>query len=98
MSFISELKANYTHKRMEKIKQLELNVNSKKEAIKSTNSSPKMVRVDKKTPLRSFPTMLSIGKNIEYTFKSLEGNPNVPATELPEPAKTWLRQQGRFSL
>jgi epoxyqueuosine reductase len=80
MSFISELKSNYTNKHMNKLKQLEMSVNIEKGAIKSNHSSPKMVSVTKKTPLRTLPTMISIGKNIEYNFKSLKNNPTIPKT------------------
>jgi len=65
---------------MNKIKQLEMSVNNENGAIKSNHLSPEMVSVNKKTPLRALPTMLSIGKNIEYTFKSLKNNPTLPKT------------------
>jgi epoxyqueuosine reductase QueG len=80
VSFISELKSNYTNKRINKIKQLEVSVNNKNGAIKSNYSSPEMVSVNKKTPFKSLLTMLSIGKNIEYNFKSLKNNPAIPKT------------------
>lgn len=80
MSFISELKTNYTNKRMNKIKQLEINVGNEKGAIKSNKFSPEFVSINKKTPLRTLPTMLSIGKNIEYNYKSLNNNPSYPKT------------------
>lgn len=80
MSFVSKLKSNFTNKHMNKIKQLEMSVNNEKEAIKSNYSSPEMISVEKKTPLRALLTLLSIGKNIEYTFKSLKNNPTIPKT------------------
>lgn len=80
MSLISELKTNYTNKRMNKIKELEKIVSNEKGAIKSNKYSPGIVSVHKKTPLSALPTMLSIGKNIEYNYKSLKNNPNYPKT------------------
>ena len=80
MSFINELKTNYTKKRINKIKQLYMGVNNEKGAIKSDSSSPEIFAVNKKTPLRALPTMLSIGKNIEYNFESLKNNPALPNT------------------
>lgn len=80
MSFISELKTNYTKRRINKIKKLETSINNEKGAIKSSFSSPEIVSVNKKTPLRSFPTMLSIGRNIEYNIKSIKNNPEFPKT------------------
>lgn len=80
MSFVSKLKSNYTNKRVNKIKKLEMSVNNKNGAIKSNYSSPEIISVEKKTPLSALPTMLSIGKNIEYTFKSLKNNPTIPKT------------------
>jgi len=78
MSFIDELKSKYTKKRLNKIKQLEMSVNNEKGAIKSNDSSPEIFSVNKKTPLRGFPALLSIGKNIEYNFKSIKNNPTIP--------------------
>lgn len=80
MNFISGLKSNYTNKRMNKIRQLERSVNNIRGAIKSNYSSPEMVSVNKKTPLRALPAMLSVGKNIEQNFKSLKNNPKFPKT------------------
>lgn len=80
MSFIENVKSKYTAKRMNNIKQLYRSVNNKKGAIKSNSSSPEIFSVNKKTSLRALPTMLSIGKNIEYNFKSLENNPIIPKT------------------
>ena len=98
MSFISELKTNYTNKRMEKIKQLEKSISNEKGAIKSNNYSPEIVSVNKKTPLRALPTMLSIGKNIEYNYKSLKNNPNYPKTlaspELIDKFENYARKLG----
>ncbi len=78
MSFIENVKSKYTAKRMNNIKQLYMSVNNERGAIKSNSSSPEIFAVNKKTSLRSLPTMLSIGKNIEYTFKSLKNNPEFP--------------------
>lgn len=80
MGFISELKSNYTNKRMNKIRQLEMSINNEKGAIKSNDLSPDMFLVDKKTSLSALPTLMSIGKNIEYNFKSIKNNPIVPKT------------------
>lgn len=80
MSFIDGLKSKYTAKRMNKIKQLYMSVNNENGAIKSNSSSPEIFAVNKETPLRSLPTMLSIGKNIEYNFESLKNNPINPKT------------------
>jgi ferredoxin len=80
MSFISELRTNYTNKRLNKIKQLEMSVNNEMGAIKSNYASPEIVSVNKKTPLRVIPTILSIGKNIEYNFESLKNNPVILKT------------------
>ncbi len=74
------MKSKYTAKRMNNIKQLYRSVNDERGAIKSNSSSPKIFAVNKKTSLRALPTMLSIGKNIEYNFKSLKNNPFVPKT------------------
>ncbi|MDD1774398.1 MAG: 4Fe-4S binding protein [Methanobacterium sp.] len=82
MSFISGLKAEYTQKRINKIKELEVNLNKQEGSIKSNNFSPNMVVVEKKTPLRAFPTMLSIGRNIDYSFKSLKNNPKIPQNKI----------------
>ncbi len=80
MSFVDGLKSRYIAKRMNKIKQLYNSVNGEKGAIKSNSSSPEIFAVNKKTPLRALPTMLSIGKNIEYNFESLKNNPTNPKT------------------
>lgn len=80
MSFISELKSNYTNKRMNKIRQLEMSINNEKGAIKSNDLSPEMFLVDKKTSLSALPALMSIGKNIEYNFKSIKNNPIIPKT------------------
>ena len=82
MSFVSELKSNYTKKRMNKIKQLEMSVNNEIGAIKSNYTSPELVSVEKKVSLKSTLTLMSIGKNIEYTFKSLKNNPEFPKTSI----------------
>ncbi len=74
MSIISR----FTDYRMNKMKKLAMSLNNEKNAIKANYSSPEMVTVDKKTPLRALPTLLSIGKNIEYSFKSLKNNPSIP--------------------
>ncbi len=78
MSFIDRIKSNYTNKRLKKIKQLEMSINNENSAIKSNDLSPKIFSVNKKSSLRAFPTMLSIGKNIEYNFKSIKNNPINP--------------------
>lgn len=80
MNFISKLKFNYTNKRMDKIKQLYMSLNSEENAIKSDVSSPEIFVVNKKTSIKALPTMLSIGKNIEYNFESLKNNPINPKT------------------
>ncbi|MGF7117791.1 4Fe-4S binding protein [Methanobacterium oryzae] len=80
MSFISQLKSNYTEKRANKIKELEMSVNNENGAIKSNDLSPEIISVEKKVSLKSTLTLMSIGKNIEHTFKSLKNNPDFPKT------------------
>ena len=80
MNFIENIKSKYTAKRMNNIKQLYRSVNNERGAVKSNSFSPEIFAVNKKTSLRALPTLLSIGKNIEYNFKSLENNPVIPKT------------------
>lgn len=80
MRFIDEIKSKYTAKRVNKIKNLYRGANNEKGAIRSNSSSPEIFSVNKKTPLRALPTMLSIGRNIEYNFESLKNNPTAPKT------------------
>lgn len=59
---------------------LYMGANNEVGAIKSNSSSPEIFQVNKKTSLRAIPTMLSIGKNVEYNFESLKNNPIKPKT------------------
>jgi ferredoxin len=82
MIFVDELKSKYTNKRLNKIKQFEMSIINEEGAIKANNLSPEIFSVNKKTSLRALPTMLSIGKNIEYNFKSIKNNPTIPKTNV----------------
>lgn len=55
-----------------------MNLYNQKGTIKANNESPNIFYIEKKTPWNAFPTMLSIGKNIDYNFESLKNNPVHP--------------------
>jgi len=77
---LSEIKSKFTNYQLNKMKKLEMSLNDNKNAIKANYSSPEMVSVNKKIPLKATLTALSIVKNIEYNFKSLKNNPITPKT------------------
>ena len=75
MSILNGIRSQYADYRFKKIKNLEISINNENNVIKANNSSPERFNVDKKIPLRSFTTLLSIGKNVGYNIKSLNNNP-----------------------
>lgn len=83
MGIIENMKTKYTDRRMNKIRMLYTSINNEKGAVKYNESSPNLFVVNKKTSLRALPTILSIGRNIEYNFKSLKKNPSNPKTVAP---------------
>ncbi len=83
MSFIGLLKSKYTDKRMNKIQEMERDLYNQENTVSSNSSSPDMVQIEKKIPLTAIPTMLSVGKNIDYSFQSLKDNPERPGTSAP---------------
>lgn len=53
MSLISELKTNYTNKRLNKIKQLETDLYNQEDSIKSSFASSTIFSVEKKNSIES---------------------------------------------
>ncbi|WP_052374215.1 4Fe-4S binding protein [Methanobacterium sp. SMA-27] len=80
MSILSGVISSYSNYRFNKMRKLEISVNNKNNVIKSIKTSPERFTVQKKVPIRSIPTMISIGKNIEDNVKSLKNNPDIPNT------------------
>lgn len=80
MSILNGVFSSYSNYRLSKMEKLEISLNNEKNVIKSINSSPERFTVQKKVPIRSIPTMISMGKNIEENVKSLKNNPDDPNT------------------
>jgi len=77
---LSEIRSKYANYRFKKIRDLEVSVNNENNVIKASNSSPERFNANKKVQLKTLPTLLSIGKNVEHNVKSLKNNPNIPKT------------------
>lgn len=80
MNITDEIRSRYGDYRFNKIRNLEMTLNQYQNAIKSNHSSSERFNVNKKVPLMFLPTLLSIGKNVEYNVKSLQNNPDIPKT------------------
>jgi epoxyqueuosine reductase len=80
MSILNGVFSSYSNYRFNKMKKLEISINNEKNVIQSVKSSPERFTTQKKVPIRSIPTMISIGKNIEENIKSLKNNPDIPNT------------------
>lgn len=79
-NIFQDIQDRYTNYRLNKLKKLEIGLNKEFNTIKSDNNSPKIVEAQKEISITSLPTAVSIGRNIEYSFKSLRKNPIKPET------------------
>lgn len=79
---VGGIKSRFTNYQLNKMKELEMSINKGKDAIKASYLSSERVDVSERISLtlRTLLTMLSIEKNIKYSFKSLNNNPSIPKT------------------
>lgn len=79
------LMSKYTGYRIKKLKEIEIELNKSYNTIKYDHHSPKQVEAQKKISFPSLATAASIGKNIEYSIKSVKNNPLNANTEISDP-------------